>query len=265
MTMRCERCAGDGFTKAGRDRFQRQLYRCRECRRRLTARTGSAFGGYRFPDEVIALAVRWYVRYRLSYADVAEWLAERGLTVDRSTVYRWVRRFLPLLREAARRYRWPVGGRWRVDETYCRLHGRWAYYYRAIDRDGQVVDVYLSERRNAAAAQAFFERAMDETGVTPERVVTDKAACYPPALRAVLPAAEHRTSKYLNNGVERDHGHLKQRLRPMRGFKRLASADLLTRGHALVQHLRKGFSALTARVPRPLRLATVWPQLARAI
>jgi transposase-like protein len=170
---------------------------------------------------VIGLAVRWYVRYRLSYADVAEWLAERGLTVDRSTVYRWVRRFLPLLREAARHYRRPVGGRWRVDETYCRLNGRWAYCYRAIDQDGQVVDVYLSERRNAAAAQAFFVRAIDETGVTPERVVTDKAACYPPALRAVLPAAEHRTSKYLNNGVERDHGHLKQRLRPMRGFKQL--------------------------------------------
>ncbi len=87
-----------------------------------------------------------------------------------------------------------------MDETYCRLNGRWAYCYRAIDQDGQVVDVYFSERRNAAAAQAFFARAIAETGVTPGRVVTDKAACYPPALRAVLPTAEHRSSKYLNNG-----------------------------------------------------------------
>ena len=96
-------------------------------------------------------------------------------------------------------------------------------------------------------------------------MVTDKAACYPPVLRALLPEAEHRTSKYLNNGLERDHGHLKQRLRPMRGFKDLTAADGFTRGHALVQNLRNGFSSLTDRVPRPLRLATAWPQLARAI
>jgi IS6 family transposase len=210
---------------------------------------------------VIALAVR----YRLSYADVVEWLAERGLGVDRSTLYRWVRRFLPLLGEAARPYRRPIGGRWRVDETYCRLKGHWAYCYRAIDQGGQVVDVYLSERRNAAAARAFFERAVAESGVRPARVVTDKAACYPPVPRALLPAAEHRTFKCLNNGLKRDHGHLKQRLRRMRGIKQRASADSLTRGHALVQNLRNGFSSLTDRAPRPLRLATAWPQLARAI
>ncbi len=91
----------------------------------------------RFADELIALAVRWYVRYRLSYADVAEWLAERGVAVNRSTIYRWVQRFLPLFAEAARAHRVPVGGKWRVDETYCRLDGRWAYCYRAIDQDGQ--------------------------------------------------------------------------------------------------------------------------------
>jgi transposase-like protein len=85
-----------------------------------------------------------------------------------------VRRFLPLLGEAARRYRHPVGGRWRVDETYCRLNGRWACCYRAIDQDGQVVDAYFSERRNAAAARAFFARAIAETGVTTERVVTER-------------------------------------------------------------------------------------------
>ena len=178
---------------------------------------------------------------------------------------RWVHRFLPLFQHAARAYRRVVGSRWRVDETYCRLKGRWAYCYRAIDQDGQVGDVYVSERRNAAAARAFFERAMEETGVTPERIVTDRAACYPPALRTVLPSADHRCSKYLNNGLERDHGHLKQRLRPMRGFKRLSSATILTRGHALVQNLRNGFSRLTTSVRRDLRLATAWPVLARAI
>lgn len=122
-----------------------------------------------------------------------------------------------------------------MDGTYCRLNGRWAYCYGVIDQHGQVVDAYLSERRNAAAAQAFFERAIGQTGVTPERIVTDRARCYPPALRVILPSAEHQCLKYLNNTLERDHSHLKQRLRPMRGFKHPASADIVVRGHALVQ------------------------------
>jgi transposase-like protein len=214
---------------------------------------------------VIALAVRWYARFRLSYADVTELLAERGFLVDRSTVYRWVQRFLPLFGWAARRHRRPVGRQWRVDETYCAFQGRHAYIYRAIDQGGQVVDALFSERRNAAAAQAFFERAMAATDATPTRVTTDKAKGYPPALRAILPGAEHRRSKYLNNGLERDHSHLKQRLYPMRGFKRGTSADTLARGHALIRDLRQGFSTLTAAVPLYLRLSTAWRQLAQAV
>ena len=116
--MQCPRCAGKEFTMAGRDRQQRQGYRCCGCGRRVTSRSTSAFSGYRFPDEIIALAVRWYLRYRLSYADVAEWLAERGITVDPSTIYDWVRVFTPRFIEAARAHRAAVGRRWRVDETY---------------------------------------------------------------------------------------------------------------------------------------------------
>ena len=114
--MRCDRCAGEEFTKAGRDRAGRQLYRCSGCGRRVTARSASAFSGSRFPDDVIALAVRWYLRYRLSYAEVAEWLAERGVTVDPSTLYDWVQAFTPRFVEAARAHRPRVGTRWRVDE-----------------------------------------------------------------------------------------------------------------------------------------------------
>lgn len=150
-------------------------------------------------------------------------------------------------------------------ETYCRLNGKWTYIYRAIDEDGQVVETYFSERRNARAAQTFFERVIDETGVRPERVTTDKAKCYPPALRTVLPGVQHRTSKYLNNGMERDHGHLKQRLYPMRAFKHAVSADVIARGHALIRNLRSGFSTLTLHVPTTLRLAVAWPELTRAI
>ncbi len=181
------------------------------------------------------------------------------------SVYRWVQRFLPLFHAAARTYRRPLGPKWRVDELDVRLHGRWSYIERAIDQNGQVVDVYFSARRNAKAAQACFERAIDETDVTPLQVITDTAKCYPPALRAVLPHVKHRTSKELNNGLERDHGHLKQRLYPMRGFKQAASADLLARGHAFIHNLRNGFSELTATVPRQLRLMTAWAQLTRTI
>jgi transposase-like protein len=126
------------------------------------------------------------------------------------------------------------------------------------------VDALFSERRNAAAARAFFEGAVRETGATPGRVVTDTAACYPGLPRATLPGAEHRQSKYLNNGIECNHGPFKQRVRPTRGFKRPASAAAFARGHALVESLRHGFSPLTAPLAAPLRLAPAWPQLAQA-
>lgn len=259
--MQCERCGGEQFTKAGRDRQGRQLYRCRTCGRRLTTRSGSAFSGYRFPDEIIALAVRWYLRYRLSYADVGEWLAERGVIVDASTVYDWVRTFTPRFIAAARAQRSAVGRRWRVDETYIKVAKRWHYLYRAIDEHGQIVDVYLSDRRNAVAAQAFFERAIDTSTVTPTQITSDKATCYPPALQSVLPGAEHRSSKYLNNGLERDHQHLKGRVRPMRSFKTLGGASNFCRGHALIRNLRQDFSSLTATIAAPLRLAAAWSAL----
>ncbi len=263
--MECMRCGSEKTRRDGHTKLGGQRWRCIECHRRFTRRSKSAFSQHHFPDDLIALAVRWYVRFRLSYADVVEWLAERGVVIDRTTVYRWVQRFLPLFQEAVRIHRRLVGGKWRVDETYCRLKGRWAYLYRAIDQDGQVVDVYFSERRSAAAAENFFKRAISETGVRPTRITTDKAKCYPPALRACLPGVEHRCSKYLNNGLERDHGHFKQRLKPMRGFKQVTSADIVPRGHALVQNLRGGFSTLTEGVPRHLRLAIAWPQLARIV
>jgi transposase, IS6 family len=263
--VQCIRCGSGQTRKDGQTRLGGQRWRCNPCGRRFTARSTSAFTNHDFPDDVIALAVRWYVRYRLSYADVVEWFAERGLDVDRSTIYRWVQRFLPLIQDAARVHRRPVGIKWRVDETYTRLKGTWTYIYRAIDENGQVVDAYFSQRRNAKAAQAFFERALDETGVRPRRVTTDKAKCYPPALRAVLLEVEHRRSRYLNNGIERDHGHLKQRLYAMRGFKQAVSADRIVRGHALIQNLPNGFSTLTMHVPAKLRLAVAWPQLVQAI
>ncbi len=177
--------------------------------RAAAERSTSAFCGYRFPDDIIALAVRWYLRFRLPYADLVELLAERGVHVDPSSVFDWVQRFTPLYKDAARSHRHCVGTRWAVDETYIRLAGRWVYAYRAIDEHGQVIDVYLSDTRDTAAATAFFEQAIARTDMRPHRVTTDKAPAYPPTLRAVVPEAEHITGKMEQQGIERDQQHLR--------------------------------------------------------
>lgn len=135
----------------------------------------SAFAGFRFPAEVITLAVRWYLRFGLSYRDVEELLAERGVRVDHVSVYRWVQRFTPIFAEAARPNRHAVGDRWQVDETYVKVAGSWRYLYRAIDQFGQVVDVCFSERRDAGAARLFFSGAIASTQIGPTEVVTDRA------------------------------------------------------------------------------------------
>jgi transposase-like protein len=172
----------------------------------------SAFTGFRFPREVIVLAVRWYLRYGLSYRDVEELLAERGITVDHVTVYRWVQRFTALLIDAARPCRHVPGDRWFVDETYLKVAGRWVYLYRAIGQYGQVIDVLVSEKRDLAATRRFFTRALDH-GSHPSAVTTDKAPAYPRVLDELVPAACHITEQYANNPIEADHGRFKARLR----------------------------------------------------
>ena len=227
--------------------------------------TRSAFAGFRFPPDVIVLAVRWYLRFGLSYRDVEELLAERGIEVDHVTIYRWVQRFTPLLAEAARPCRHAVGDRWQVDETYVKVAGRWRYVYRAIDQFGQVIDVFVSPRRDAAAARRFFAGAIGTTNVTPVEVVTDQAATYPVVLEELLPAAWHRTDRYANNRVEADHGRLKARLGPMRGLKQDRSARIVIAGHAFVQNLRRGRYKLAVEEPVHRRLAVAFDELALAI
>ena len=225
----------------------------------------SAFAGFCFPPEVIVLAVRWYLRFGLSYRDVEELLAERGLDVDHVTIYRWVQRFTPLLAEAARPCRHAVGDRWQVDETYVKVAGQWRYVYRAIDQFGQVIDVFVSPSRDANAAQRFFERAIGTTAIVPEEVVTDQAAAYPAVLDELLPAAWHRTERYANNHVEADHGRLKARLRPMRGLKQDRSVKIVIAGHALVQNVRRGHYELAVEEPVTRRVAVAFDELTLAI
>ena len=225
----------------------------------------SAFAGFRFPPDVIVVAVRLYLRFGLSYRDVEELLTERGVQVDHVSVYRLVVRFTPLLAEAARPCRHAVGVRWFVDETYVKVAGRWRYAYRAIDQYGQVIDVFVSARRDTVAARRFFERAIGTTKVTPVEIVTDRAATYPRVLDDVLPTAWHRTDRYANNRVEADHGRLKARLRPMRGLKRDRSARVVIVGHAFIQNVRRGHDQLAVEEPAGRRVAVALDELASAI
>jgi transposase-like protein len=225
----------------------------------------SAFAGYRFPPEVITLAVRWYLRFGLSYRDVEELLAERSIEVDHVSIYRWVQRFAPEFAEAARARQHVIGDRWHVDETYLKVGGAWRYLFRAIDQSGRVIDVFLSPRRDAKAARRFLERAIDRTRISPVEVTTDRYRVYPRALDELLPAAFHDTEVHANNPLETDHGRLKARLRPMRGLKRDRTARVIVAAHAFVQDLRRGFYDLGTDVPPSARLADAFTELALVI
>jgi transposase, IS6 family len=146
----------------------------------------SSLAGFRFPREVIVLAVRWYLRFGLSYRDVEELLAERGIAVDHVTIYRWVQRCTPELIDAARPGRHVAGDRWFVDGTYLKLAGRWVYLYRAIDQHGQVIDVLASPKRDLAATRRFFARALNGAR-RPTEVTTDRAPAYPRVLDELVP------------------------------------------------------------------------------
>jgi IS6 family transposase len=224
----------------------------------------SGFVGFRFPPHVIMVAVRWYLRYGLSYRDVEELLAERGIEVDHVRIYRWVQRFTPLLIDAARPCRHVPGDRWFVDETYVRVAGRWVYLYRAIDQFGQVIDVVVSEKRDLAATHRFFTRALEQ-GPCPTEVTTDRAAAYPRVLDELVPGACHVTERYANNAIEADHGRLKSRLRPMRGLKQLRCARVISAGHAFIQNIRRGHYELGAEEIINLRVPAAFDELALAI
>jgi transposase-like protein len=176
-----------------------------------------------------------------------------------------VQRFTPLLAEAARPCRHAVGDRWFVDETYVKVGGQWRYVYRAIDQFGQVIDVYVSQRRDGQAARRFFDHALGSTAVTPSEVTTDKAPTYLRVLDELAPQALHSTEQYANNRIEADHGQLKRRLQPMRGIKTDRSARVVIAGHALVQNIRRGHYELAVDQPTSMRVKAAFAELAIAI
>ena len=173
-----------------------------------------------------------------------------------------MQRFTPLLIEAARPCR--HAPRWFVDETYVKVAGRWRYVYRAVDHNGQVIDVFVSPRRDTAAARRFFRRALSDHG-EPAEVVTDKAPALRRAIDELAPAAFHNTDQYANNRVEADHGRLKARLRPMRGLKRHRTATVIIRGQAFIQNLRRHHYELGTQARPGLHLAAAFDELTSAL
>ena len=225
--MTCPHC-GSGETSRRRRHtaLGYRTFACRACRRVCNERTGTAFNHLQFPTDVVLLAVLWRLRYKLGFRDVAELLLQRGYEVTHETVRDWEFRFAPLLAERLRaRRRGRAGVSWYIDETYVKVADRWCYLYRAIDRDGAMIDSMLSEHRDKHAARRFLRRLVEVAGRTPLRVTTDRHPPYRRAIRWILGRkVRHRCSQYLNNLTEQSHRAVKQRYYPMRGFGSFASA-----------------------------------------
>jgi putative transposase len=196
-----------------------------------------------YPLDVILLCVRWYSAYPLSLRHLEEMMAERGISVDHSTVHRWAIKLLPILEKAFRRSKRKVGRSWRMDETYIKVRGEWKYLYRAVDKAGDTVDFLLRAHRDKVAACRFFEQAVVRNGA-PEKVTIDKSGSNVAALEAMNAGRGEgivvRQVKYLNNIVEQDHRAIKRRTRPMLGFKDFRCARILLSGIELMHMIRKG-------------------------
>lgn len=199
--------------------------------------------GMRFPIDVILVCIRWYAAYPLSYRHLEEMMQERGVFVDHSSINRWAIRFLPLLEKVFRKHKHPVGGSWRMDETYIKVKGVWKYLYRAVDKQGKTVDFLLTAQRDKAAAMRFFEKAMKISGV-PEKITMDKSGANKAAMDEINAKGEMtiivRQVKYLNNIVEQDHRAIKRVTKPMLNFKSFCAAKCVLAGIELMHMIRKG-------------------------
>ncbi len=197
----------------------------------------------RYPLDVILMCVRWYVAYPLSLRHLEQMMAERGISVDHSTVHRWAMKLLPVLEKAFRCRKRPVGKRWRMDETYIKVKGQWKYLYRAVDKAGNTVDSLLRAHRDKAADRRYFRKSIDQNG-EPDTVTIDRSGANHAALDAIKADREVpikiRQSKYLNNLMEEDHRAIKRRTRPMLGFKTFRCARILLAGIETMHTIAKG-------------------------
>src|SRR6195256_6454281 len=200
-----------------------------------------------FPGEVILLCVRWYLRYPLAYEHVSELLAERGVAVDPTCIWRWVQTYAPELNKRCRPHLRPTNKSYRIDETYIKVKGKDKYLYRAVDSSGQTIDFLLTAKRDAAAAKRFLRRAIETSGNPMPRVINvDKNPTYPAAMEAlkadgtVPRRVVLRQCKYLNNVIEQDHRTVKKRVWLAKGYGSFHSAWRTLQGIETVNMIRKG-------------------------
>ena len=209
------------------------------------------FKGSQFEREIILWGVRWYVAYPISYRQLEEMMGERGVAVDHSTLNRWVIKYAPEFEKVFRSRQRPVGRSWRLDETYVKIKGKWAYLYRAADTEGHTIDFLLTPTRDRDAAEAFLRKALRDQ-LIPEKITIDQSGSNTAAIKRYN--RTHKTGiiirqcKYLNNIVEQDHRAVKRKVRPMLGFKSFWAARCTLAGIEVLHALRKGQLETTGTV-----------------
>ena len=213
-----------------------------------------SYRGYRFPPEIISHAVWLYHRFCLSFRDVEDLLAKRGILVSHETIRQWCRKFGPTYARRLTRRRGRLGGTWHLDELFVTIRGRRHYLWRAVDEDGDTIDILLQPRRDRHAAERFFHRLLTTQGTEPRRLVTDKLGSYAAARRRVMPSAPHDTTRYANNRAEVSHQPTRQRERHMRRFRSGTQAQRFLSVHGVILNLfRVGWHLLRPANHRLLR------------
>ena len=204
------------------------------------------FRGRHFEDAIILLCVRWYLRYSLSYRDLEEIMAERNLSVDHVTIWRWVQRYAPVLHQRIRREMRHPNRSWRVDETYVKVAGNWAYLYRAVDSAGETIEFMLSPNRDLIAARLFLRLALSGAAPRPRVINVDGHPAYASAIAELKHTGELgrrcrcRTAPYLNNIIEQDHRFIKKRITASLGFRSVEGAWRTIEGYEAMHAIRKG-------------------------
>ena len=237
-------CCGSAAVKERREVTARgyRRFRCRTCGRQFNERSSGVLNRTCLPSDIIALVVFCRLRYRLTPCCLSEIMALRGIEVSHEAIRNWETKLLPVMGDDLRKRRHGSrrgsGASWHVDETYLKVRGRWTYLYRAIDRDGNLIDAMLSEHRDMKAAKAFLRSAKATVGFRPNRVTTGGHGSYPRTICSLLgKRVRHRTSAYLNNRLEQDHRGIKGRIRCMRGFKSHDAAHRFCGDHGELRDL----------------------------
>ncbi len=196
-----------------------------------------AYKHHRFPPEIIQHTVWLYHRFNLSHRDIEDLLAERGIAVSCEAIRLWCNKFGPRFARILRRKHQGFGDTFYIDEVFVKIQGKQHYLWRAVDQDGEVVDVFLQKRRDGKAAKRFFRRLLRNHQGEPRKIVTDKLRSYGVAHRELIPESIHDTSQYANNRVELSHQPTRVRERGMRKFKSIRQAQRFLGAHAAVYNL----------------------------